>query len=69
MFPFQLGDFALPEIAVWELRMRNRQVRLPHRFVAIPYDIEVERSRSPADIPPPPPLPAALRFDATAVFQ
>src|SRR5258707_12476918 len=48
MFSFQLGDFALPEIAVRKLGVRNRQVRLPHRLVAEAYDIEVEGPRSPA---------------------
>jgi len=65
MFPFQLGDFALPEIAVRELRVRNRQVRLSHRHVAVPHDIEVEGPR-------PPPLAACsapLGFDAAAVRQ
>jgi len=48
MFSFQLGDFALPEIAVRKLGMRNRQVRLPHLLVAEADDIEVEGPRSPA---------------------
>src|ERR1700704_6142756 len=65
MFPFQLGDFPLPEIAVRKLRMRNRQGRLPHCFVAIPHDIEIERPRSPALAS----FPAPLRLNATAVFQ
>src|SRR5258707_2611296 len=47
MFSFQLGDFALPEIAVRKLGVRNRQVRLPHRFLAEAHDIEVEGPRSP----------------------
>jgi hypothetical protein len=65
MVPFQLGDFALPEIAVRQLRVRNRQVRLSHRHVAVPHDIEVEGPR-------PPPLAAfsaPLDFDAAAVLE
>src|SRR2546430_12017319 len=65
MVSFQLGDFALPEIAVRKLRMRNRQVRLPHRFVAVPHDIEVERPRSPALAS----FSAPLRLDPAAVLQ
>src|SRR6266852_6585 len=65
MFPFQLGDFALPEIAVRKLWVRNRQIRLPHRFVAIPYDIEVERPRPPALAS----FSAPLRLDAAAVLE
>jgi hypothetical protein len=65
MFPFQLGDFALPEIAVRQLRVRNGQVRLSHRHVAVPHDIEVEGPR-------PPPLAAfsaPLALDAAAVLE
>src|SRR6266481_2652946 len=65
MFPFQLGDFAPPEIAVPKLRVRNRQVRLADRLVPIANDIEVERPRSPALAS----FSAPLRLDATAVFE
>jgi hypothetical protein len=65
MFPFQFGDFAPPEIAVRKLGMRDRQIGLPHRLVAIPYDIEVERSRSP----PFASRSAPIGFDAPALFQ
>src|SRR5690242_1340163 len=67
MFPFQLGDFALPEIAVGELRMRNREVLTPHRVRAEAYDVEVEGPRSPAlrvHAPSPP-----LRLDRPALLE
>src|SRR3989442_8058678 len=64
MFPFQLGNFAPPEIAVRQLRVRNRQVRLADRLVPIPHDIEVERPRSPALAS----FSAPLRLDAAAGF-
>src|SRR5258705_2235412 len=63
MFPFQLGDFPLPEIAVRELRMRNRQVPTPHRLGAEAHDIEVERPRAP----PLAPRSAPLRLDRQSV--
>jgi hypothetical protein len=65
MFPFQLGDFAPPEIAVGQLRVRNRQVRLSHRHVAVPHDIEVEGPRSP----PRAAFSAPLDFDAATMLE
>jgi len=65
MFPFQLGDFALPEIAVRKLRVRNRQVRLLHRPVAVPHDIEVEGPRPPTLAA----FSAPLDLDAAAVLE
>src|SRR6266508_3688958 len=65
MLSFQLGDFALPEIAVRKLGVRNRQVRLPHHLVAVAHDIEVEGPRSPALAT----FPSPLRFDVPAMYQ
>src|SRR5205809_3915956 len=65
MFSFQLGDFALPEIAVRKLGVRNRQVRFPHQLVAVAHDIEVEGPRSPALAT----FPSPLGFDAPAMCQ
>jgi len=67
MFPFQLGDFSLPEIAVGELRMRNREVLTPHRLGAEAHDIEVERPRSPAVFPVA--LSSLLRLDRPALLE
>src|SRR5258706_4956081 len=65
MFPFQLSDFSLPEIAVLELRVRNREVLTPHRLGTEAHDVEVERPRSP----PLAPRSAPLRLDRPALRQ
>jgi len=67
MFPFQLGDFSLPEIAVRELRMRNRKVLTPHRLGAEAHDVEVERPRPPAVSPLA--LSSPLRLDRPALRE
>src|SRR6266545_7282000 len=63
MVPFQLGDFPPPEIAVLQLRMRNRQVLAPHGLGAEPHDVEIQGPRSPTLAP----LSAPLRLDRQAV--
>src|SRR5712691_976434 len=69
MFPFQLGDFALPEIAVLELRMRNREVLTPHGPGTEADDIEIERPRSPTLPCPSAALSPPLRLDRPAFRQ
>src|SRR5262245_64931247 len=65
MSPFQLGDFAPPEIAVGQLRMRKRQLPTPYSLGAVPHDVEVQRPRPPALAA----LSAPLRLDRPAVRQ
>src|SRR5258708_33037979 len=69
MFPFQLGDFALPEIAVLELRVRNREVLTPHGPSTEADDIEIERPWSPALPLPRAALSPPLRLDRPAFRQ
>src|SRR5206468_11437338 len=45
MFAFQLGDLATPKLAVRQLGMGNRQVRLPHGLGSVAHDVEIERAR------------------------
>src|SRR5438876_7771225 len=65
MFPFQLGDFPLPEIAVGQLGMGDRQPRLPHGALAVANDVEIEGPRSP----PLAAFPAPLRLDRETIRQ
>src|SRR5881396_2653739 len=59
MLTFQLRDLAPPELAIGELRMRNRQVRLSDSLVSVTHDVEVEGPRPPALAP----FPASFRLD------
>src|SRR5258708_38228960 len=51
MLTFQLGDLALPELALGQLGMGNRQVRLSHSLVSVTHDVEVEGPRPPPFAP------------------
>src|SRR5258708_24165347 len=62
MLTFQLGDLALPELALGQLGMGNRQVRLSHSLVSVTHDVEVEGPRPPAFAP----FPASLPPDVQA---
>src|SRR5437899_258840 len=61
----ELGDFAAPEVAVRQLGMRNRQIRLLHGALAVPHDIEVQGARPPALAP----LTPSLRLDRATLPQ
>src|ERR1700752_4730853 len=61
----QLGDFALPEIAIRQLGVWNHQVRLPHDARSVAYDVEIQGPGAP----PLAALPAALRFYLPAPRQ
>src|SRR6185503_4339225 len=65
MLTIQLGDFALPEIAVGQLGMWNRQIRFSHDARYIAYDVEIQRARSPALAA----FSTPLRLDRPAICQ
>src|SRR6185436_13212494 len=65
MRTIQLGDFALPEIAVRQLGMWNRQIGFPHDARSVAYDVDIQGARSP----PLAALPAPLRFYRPALRQ
>src|SRR2546427_5199011 len=61
----ELGDLPAPEVTMGQLRMGNREVRLPDRARSVADDIEVERARPPPFAPLPPPL----RLDFAALGE
>src|SRR2546422_6497312 len=61
----ELRDLAKPEVAVCELGVRHGQFRLAHFAVSEAHNVEVERTRPPANSPHAP----ALRLDRVEVTQ
>src|SRR5437764_839269 len=55
----ELGDLPQPEVAARQLGMRDRELRFTHGAVAVAYDVQVERARTP----PHRPHAAPLRFN------
>src|SRR5215510_14663438 len=65
MARLELGDFAPPEVAVGQLRMRNGQMGLLHGTRTISHNIEIQRAWSP----PLAALPASLGLDGSALRE
>src|SRR2546423_5990271 len=65
MLALQLSDFPPPEVAVGQLRMGNRQIRVTHGTSSIAHDVEIERSWPPTLTA----FSAPLGFDRPAMGQ
>src|SRR5881394_972153 len=63
----ELRQLSQPEIAVRELGVWNRQVRLAHAALAPPHDVQVQRAGTPPQSGVA--LAAALRFDHLQVAE